>query len=166
MTLFCVAVIANDDQKPTFSGDSRFSVFFPLLDSNKTTRFFYSKIGWCEGGKVLLALSIVKCLDKTRKYTERNKKKYLLFPFFFFFAWSTDGSDPTESDRWMLSFLARGSEIMSCEELCRHFVKRQGFSIYYVLILTWKIWKKDSVETTFFRFNHFCCNRLKGWVIV
>jgi len=45
MTLFCVAVIANDDQKPTFSGDSRFSVFFPLLDSNKTTRFFYSKIG-------------------------------------------------------------------------------------------------------------------------
>ena len=32
---------------------------------------------------MLLALSIVKCLDKTRKYTERNNKK-IFRPFYSF----------------------------------------------------------------------------------
>ena len=44
----------------------------------QTTRFFYNKIGWCEG-KSVSALNIAECLDKTRKYTERNKKMVSFF---------------------------------------------------------------------------------------
>ena len=71
---------------------------------------------------MLLALSIVKCLDKTRKYTERNKKKYLLSFFFLLcliYGWiRSNGKRPMD----VVSFLARGSEIMSCEQSAVYFV--------------------------------------------
>jgi hypothetical protein len=71
---------------------------------------------------VLLALSIVKCLDKTRKYTERNKKKIspvLFFLLCLIYGWiRSNGKRPMD----VVSFLARGSEIMSCEESAVYFV--------------------------------------------
>ena len=55
----------------------RFPFFFHSR-LKQTTRFFYNKIGWCEG-KSVSALNIAECLDKTRKYTERNKKMVSFF---------------------------------------------------------------------------------------
>ena len=70
---------------------------------------------------MLLALSIVKCLDKTRKYTERNKKisSVLFFLLCLIYGWiRTNGKRPMD----VVSFLARGSEIMSCEQSAVYFV--------------------------------------------
>ena len=78
---------------------------------------------------MLLALSIVKCLDKTRKYTERNKKKYLLSFFFLCLicGWiRSNGKRPMD----VVSFLARGSEIMSYENSAVYFVNLASVSKY------------------------------------
>ena len=75
---------------------------------------------------MLLALSIVKCLDKTRKYTERNKKN-IFCPFFLFCLIygcirSTEKRPMDVVLGLVVSFLARGSDIMNCEELAVYFV--------------------------------------------
>ena len=79
---------------------------------------------------MLLALSIVKCLDKTRKYTERNKKKYLVSFYFIFcliYGWiRSNGKRPMD----VVSSLARGSEIMSYENSAVYFVNLASVSKY------------------------------------
>ena len=101
MTLFCVAVIANDDQKPTFSGDSRFSVFSHSSTQTKRHDFFIAKLDDAREEKCYWHWALLNALIRRENTLRETKKKYLL-SFFFFFVWSTDGSDPTESDRWML----------------------------------------------------------------
>ena len=129
MTLFCVAVIANDDQKPTFSGDSRFSVFSHSSTQTKRHDFFIAKLDDAREEKCYWHWALLNALIRRENtLRETTKKSSVLFILFcLIYGWiRSNGKRPMD----VVSSLARGSEIMSYENSAVYFVNLASVSKY------------------------------------